>query len=117
MTVMTIVTKVQADNKYGIDPALFQVERVLEHITTDDATAVTVQHKDQDGLFTQVFTDMPWSAVRANIVDLALITDEPIFIVIVFGTITNVQYGPYFEEGWVEDDEDDDDIDYSFLDS
>lgn len=110
MSIIMITTHGFADNQYGIDPALFAVERLMEHITVDDALTVTVQYQDSDGVYTQVFADMPWSNVRRGIMDIASFVDQPMSIIVALGSIVNVQYGP-LEEGWdwVEPDDEDGD--------
>lgn len=105
MSIMMITTHGYADNEYGIDPALFTVERYLEHRTVDDGMSVTVQCADEDGVYVHVYTDHPWSQVRREIMDMAALFEQPLAIIIVFGAVINVNYGPSVEEGWVETDE------------
>lgn len=109
MTILMITTHgYDESSRYGIDKSLFAVDRVLEQIDTDDAMVVTVQYRDNDGIYTQVYSELPWSSVRREIMDAAaLFVEYPINIIVVFGSVISVQYGP-LEDGWdwVEGDED-----------
>lgn len=109
MSVMMITTHGYAENNYDVDPALFAVDRYLEHRAIDDGMAVTVQCADSDGIYVHVYTDHPWAQVRREIMDMAALFEQPLVIIIMFGSIINVNYGPSVEEGWVEADDDDED--------